>query len=159
MPSWVVCHPLTSLEKQVKAGPDVFGRRIGVHADGRRDPFCVCGGEGALPDPFVEGKLMFAPQKQFAPVVRSGQVSQQHGMGADSDGRCSPARHEAGAVVECSGRPDDVAGLAAWFGVNRQRLVPARPHRIEGRRHGRSCAADNRANIYWKAEQHVEDES
>ena len=115
----VVCRSVASLEKQVKAGTDVFDRRLGAHTDGRRDALRVGDGEGTLSDSFVEDKVLLAPQKQLATIVRPGQVSEEHGIGADGDGRRAAARHQAGAAIECNGRADDVATLAACFGVNR----------------------------------------
>ena len=156
---WVVCRSLASLEKQVKAGADVIGRGVGVHAHRRRDALRVGDGEGALSDSFVEDKVLLAPQKQLATIVRPGQVSQQQGIGADSDARRAAARHQAGAAIECNGRTYDIAALPAWFGLNRQRLLPPRQHRIESRHHGRGRASGSRANASCKAEQHVEDRS
>jgi hypothetical protein len=147
------------LEEQVKTGTDMLGRRLGAHTHGGRDALRVGDGEGTLSNPFVEDKVLLAPQKQLAAIVRPGQVSKEHSIGADGDSRCATAGHQAGAAVKCNGRPDDVATLVACFGANRQRLLPPGQHCIEGRHHGRGCAAGNRANASCKAEQHVEDES
>ena len=124
------------MEEQVKAGTDMLGRRLGAHTDGRRDALRVGDGEGSLPDSLVEDKLLLALQKQFASIVRPGQVGKEQGIGADGDGRRAAPRHQAGAAVECNGRTDDVGALAARFGVNRQRLPPAGQHRIGRRRDG-----------------------
>jgi hypothetical protein len=56
-----------------------------------------------LPDSLVEDKLLLALQKQFASIVRPGQVGEEHGIGADGDGRRAAPRNQAGAAVECNG--------------------------------------------------------
>ena len=116
----IVFRSAASLEKQVKAGVDIIGRRLGAHTDGRRDALPVGDGEGTLADSLVEDKVLLALQKQLASIVRPGQIGEEQNIGADGDGRRAAPRHQARAAIKRNGRTDDIGTLAACFHANRE---------------------------------------